>query len=125
MRAHRQLRLLEQAGRVGQAEQLGQVRQRARALLAADHREVVLVAVEPGHEDDAGLVEARRRLEDVARQRHRRREDRVEARRRRRAASAPSAALAAGAIASKMPSSASLCRWFGALPTPSPAISSA
>ena len=52
----------------------------ARALLAADHHEVVLVAVQPGHEHDAGLVEARRRREDVARQRHRRREDRVEAR---------------------------------------------
>ena len=52
----------------------------ARALLAADHREVRLVAVQPGQEHDAGLVEARRRREDVARQRHRRREDRVEAR---------------------------------------------
>jgi hypothetical protein len=55
------------------------VAERARALLAADHREVRLVAVQPGEEDDAGLVEARRRLEDVARQRHGRREDRVEA----------------------------------------------
>ena len=55
----------------------------ARALLPADHREVRLVAVEPRHEHDAGLVEARRRLEDVARQRHGRREDRVEAARGR------------------------------------------
>ena len=85
---HRELGLLEQAGRVGEAEGLGEVQQRARALLAADHREVRLVAVQPGEEDDAGLVEARRRLEDVARQRHRRREDRVEARPGRRAASA-------------------------------------
>ena len=38
------------------------------ALLSADHREVRLVPVQPGEEDDAGLVEARRRLEDVARQ---------------------------------------------------------
>ena len=52
----------------------------ARALLPADHREVRLVAVEPRQEHDAGLVEARRRREDVARQRHRGREDRVEAR---------------------------------------------
>ena len=65
---------------------------RARALLAADHDEVVLVAVEPGQEDDAGLVEARRRLEDVARQRHRRRQDRVEARRGRRRRARASAA---------------------------------
>jgi ABC-type thiamine transport system ATPase subunit len=64
---------------------------RARALLAADHREMVLVAVEPGHEHDAGLVEARRRLEDVARQRHRRREDVVEAARRRARARASAA----------------------------------
>ena len=112
MRRDGELGLLEQAGRVGEAEQLGEVRQRARALLAADHREVLLVAVEPGHEHDAGLVEARRRLEDVARQRHRRREDRVEARACRRRRVSPSAALAAGAIASKMPSSASLCRWL-------------
>ena len=72
MRVHRQLRLLQQVGRIGQPEQLGQVLQRARALLAAHHREVLLVAVEPGHEHHAGLVEARGRREDVARQRHRR-----------------------------------------------------
>ena len=40
MRATRELGPLDQAGRVGQAEQLGQVQQRARALLAADHREM-------------------------------------------------------------------------------------
>ena len=79
MRVDRELGLLEQAGAVGETEDAGEVRQRARALLAADHREVRLVAVQPGEQDDAGLVEARRRLEDVARQRHRRRQDRVEA----------------------------------------------
>jgi hypothetical protein len=40
-------------------------------------------------------------------------------------ASSPSAALAAGAMASKMPSSASLLPCVGSLPKPSPAISSA
>src|SRR6187399_1680247 len=75
----RELGLLDQAGAVGEAEDLGEVAEGARALLAADHGEVRLVAVQPGEEDDAGLVEARRRLEDVARKRHRRREDRVEA----------------------------------------------
>ena len=111
-------------GRIGEPEQLGEVAERARALLAADHREVRLVAVEPGEEDDAGLVEARRRLEDVARQRHGGREDGVEAL-VSPAASAASAALAAGAIASKMPSSASLWPCSARAPTPSPAISSA
>ena len=53
--------------------------QRARALLPADHDEMILQAVEPGEEDDAGLVEPGRRLEDVPRQRHRRLEDAVEA----------------------------------------------
>ena len=52
----------------------------ARALLAAHHREVRLVAVEPREEHDARLVEARRRGEDVARQRHGGREYRVEPR---------------------------------------------
>ena len=53
---------------------------RARALLAGDHGEMILQAVEIGHEHHAGLVEAGRRLEDVARQRHRRRQDFVERR---------------------------------------------
>jgi len=68
--AHREIGLLDQAGRIGQSEQLGEVRQRACALLSTDHDEMVLMAVEPGHEDHAGLVEARRRLEDMARQRN-------------------------------------------------------
>ena len=59
----------EDAGLVGEAEELGEVLERAGALLAADHDEMVLQAVEVGEEHDAGLVEAGRRLEDVARQR--------------------------------------------------------
>ena len=43
-------------------------------------REMVLQAVEIGHEHHASLVETRRRLEDVTRQRHGRREDGVERR---------------------------------------------
>src|SRR5687768_2837552 len=68
---HGELGLFEQAGRIGEPEQLGKVRQRAGALLSTDHDEMVLVAVEPGHEHHAGLVETRRRLEDVARERYR------------------------------------------------------
>ena len=71
--------IAQQAGAVGEAEQLGEVRKRARALLAADHDEMVLQAVEVGHEHDAGLVEARRRLEDVARQGNGRLQDVIEA----------------------------------------------
>ena len=65
---------------VGEPEQLGKMDEGAGALLAADHDEMVLQAVEIGEEDDAGLVEAGRRLEDVARERHGRRQDGVEAR---------------------------------------------
>ncbi len=60
----------EQARRVGKAEDLGKMHGGAGALLPADHGEVVLMAVEIGHEHHAGLVEPGRRLEDVARQRH-------------------------------------------------------
>src|SRR5260221_9311346 len=61
----------EQRGTVGEAEELGEMDERAGALLAADHGEMALMAVEIGHEDDAGLVEAGRCPEDVARQRDR------------------------------------------------------
>src|SRR6185503_2332964 len=67
--------IADEAGRVGKPERLDQMHERASALLAADHDEMLLVAVEIGEEDDAGLVELRRRLEDVARQRHGRLED--------------------------------------------------
>ena len=66
-----QFRLFDQTGLVGKPEQLHQVRQGAGALLPADHDEVVLVAIDPGHEHHAGLVETGRRLEDVPRQRNR------------------------------------------------------
>src|SRR5262245_7488833 len=46
------LGVAEQAGLVGQPEELGEVQGRARALLAADHCEMVLVAIEISHEDD-------------------------------------------------------------------------
>jgi hypothetical protein len=52
---------------------------RPRAFLPADHGEMILMAVEIGHEHDAGLVEPGRRLEDMARQRHRRSQHVVEA----------------------------------------------
>src|SRR3954470_16644488 len=51
---------------------------RPRALLASDHGEMILMAVQVRHEDYAGLVEAGGRLEDVPRQRHRRTENVVE-----------------------------------------------
>ena len=68
----RQFGIGEQSGLVGEPEQFGEMQRRARALLPADHGEMILMAVEIGHEHDAGLVEPRRRLEDMARQRHRR-----------------------------------------------------
>ena len=117
--ARRPLRLGEQARGIGEAEQLGQMQQRARALLAADHDEMVLMAVEVRHEDDARLVEAGRRRENVPRERARSARRCRGSRRADLRTSASSAALAAGAIGSKIPSSASLCR------RPSPAISSA
>ena len=52
----------------------------ARGLLTADHHEMVLQPVEPGHEDQACFVEARGRTEDVPRQRYCGPQDRVEAR---------------------------------------------
>ena len=57
---------LAQSGLVGKAEELGQMLRRAGRFLTADHGEVALVTVEPGKEHDAGLVEAGRRLEDMA-----------------------------------------------------------
>src|SRR3954471_11201803 len=47
----------QQPGLVGEPEQLGQMLRRAGALLAADHREVVLMAVQIGHEHDSRFVE--------------------------------------------------------------------
>jgi hypothetical protein len=41
----RELGVAQEAGGIGQAEQLGEVDERASALLAADHDEVVLIAV--------------------------------------------------------------------------------
>ena len=73
------LRIVEQACLVGEAKQLGKMQHRAGALLASQHGEMILMAVEIRHEHDAGLVEAGRRLEDVARQRHCRCQDLVEA----------------------------------------------
>src|SRR3954470_20528012 len=68
----RELGISQQTGLVGEPEQFGEMQRGARALLAADHGEVVLMAVEISHEHHAGLVEPGRRLEDVTRQRHRR-----------------------------------------------------
>src|SRR6185437_3781072 len=73
------LRVVQYARLVGKPKQLGEMDERARALLPADHDEMVLQPVEPGEEDDPGLVEAGRRPEDVARQRHGRLENAVEA----------------------------------------------
>ena len=69
---------LQQTGLVRQAEYLAKMHDRSCALLAADHREMVLVTVQIGHEDHTGFVEPGRRPEDMTRQGHRRREDIVE-----------------------------------------------
>jgi len=63
---HRHLRIAQQPGVVGQAEQLAEMLDTARRLLPSDHHEVVLVAVQPGHEHHAGPVKGCRCLEDVA-----------------------------------------------------------
>ena len=55
---------------VGEAEQFRKCCSERVALLAADHGEMVLQAVEIGEEHDAGFVEAGRRREDVAAERH-------------------------------------------------------
>jgi hypothetical protein len=68
----RQFRIGQQAGLVGKPKQLGQMYRRARALLPADHGEMILMTVEVSHEHHAGLVEPRGRPEDMPRQRHRR-----------------------------------------------------
>ena len=111
--------------RVGEAEDLGEVAERARALLAADHREVRLVAVQPGEEDDAGLVEACRRLEDVARERHRRREDRVEALDLARRSTPPAPRSPPARSRRRCRAGRRCAAGSCAPPTPSPAISSA
>ncbi len=59
----------QQPGLIGEAEDVGVVDDAPRRFHAADHAEMILEAVQPGQEDDAGLVELRRRLEDLARQR--------------------------------------------------------
>src|SRR6516164_229277 len=60
-----ELGVAEHAGRIGKAEELGKMEERACPLLGADHMEVILEAVEIGEEDHAGLVEAGRCLEDM------------------------------------------------------------
>src|SRR5215813_14752484 len=69
-----ELGVAQQARAVHQHELLGEMHDRARALLAADHPEVRLVAVEIGGEHHAGLVEARGRAEDVSREHEGRRQ---------------------------------------------------
>src|SRR5215472_493320 len=75
----RELRVPEQAGLVGEPEDLRQVDDRAPALQAADHPEMRLVAVQVGDEHDPGLVVEGRVPEDVPGQRHGRRQDALEA----------------------------------------------
>ena len=61
MRLRGELGIAQHPRLVGEAEELGEMEERAGALLAADHDEMILQAVEIGEEHDAGLVEARRR----------------------------------------------------------------
>src|SRR5882762_8392420 len=69
----------EQTGLVCASKQFREMQGRARALLAADHGEMILMTVEIGHEHDPGLVKPGWRLEDMTRQRHRRPQHVVEA----------------------------------------------
>src|SRR5262249_60865820 len=83
-----ELGVAQDAGAVGEDEKLGQMHHRPRALETTDEAEVRLVAVEIRREDDAGLVEARGRLEDVAGERRERPGGRAGGRRNRRAGGA-------------------------------------
>src|SRR5215211_5324796 len=58
--------IVQHACLVGEAKQLGKMNERACALLAADHDEMILESIEPGEEHDSGFVEPRGCLEDVA-----------------------------------------------------------
>src|SRR5688572_18695532 len=73
----RQLRVHEQSRLVGEDEQAREVKNRAGPFQTTDHAEVVLMAIEVGHEDDARLVEAGRRAEEEAGEGYGRSEDRV------------------------------------------------
>src|SRR5215210_1408015 len=64
-----EIRVRQESRPVGEDEEFGEVHDRACALLTPDHPEVLLVAAQVGEEDDARLVEAGGRLEDVAAQR--------------------------------------------------------
>src|SRR5437773_1421408 len=61
-----EFRITQQSRGAGQTKELGQMYDAARALLAADHREVRLMAVEPREENDTRLIKARRRCKNVA-----------------------------------------------------------
>jgi hypothetical protein len=75
----RHVGIVQHARLVGHAKEFGEMQQRARALLPADHQEMILQSVEPSEEYDAGLVETRRAFEDVARERNGRLHDAVKA----------------------------------------------
>src|ERR671914_300179 len=64
-----EIRIRQKPGPIGEDEQLGEVDDRACALLSPDHPEVILVAVYVGQEDDTSLVVAGRGLENEAAQR--------------------------------------------------------
>ena len=59
-----EIRIAQESRAIHQHELLGEVDDRARALLTAHHPEVRLVAVQVRGEDHARLVEARGRAED-------------------------------------------------------------
>lgn len=74
MQGHQQLHsvsgrfgVFQKIGSVGQAEQLCQVQDGPRGLLTTHHAEMLLVSIEPGHEDDARFVITGRRRKDMAR----------------------------------------------------------
>ncbi len=64
-----QVGLLQRSARVGETNDLGQMRQAPRGVQPADELERGLVPVEPREEGDAGLLVVRRRGEDLAAQR--------------------------------------------------------
>src|SRR5690242_17267915 len=58
---YREVRIAQQPCLIGEPEHIAEMQHATRALLAADHREMRLMAIEPSHEHDTGFVKARRR----------------------------------------------------------------
>src|SRR5579863_7642862 len=66
--SHRQIGIANQSGAARKLKQLGQVNDGTRPLLAAEHLEMILVPVDIGEKDHAGLIGVSRRFKKVTRE---------------------------------------------------------